>query len=344
MYGEAGYSGHNTDDAINFGGANVWVRSEPEMLQRMEIPISDGVDDVELLDNGRVYTGSGDIEMTFGQYPNEHHEKVGLAFRSIGLKQGIQVAHAEIQFTATASDNELVELEISAVAVDSFVDWETHGMDMPLGNGDPSRDPTTGRDSSGDAILMTDPPFGINDVTDAVTWLPRPWSKGQSGRAQATTELKDVINAIVGRPNWREGNDMGFIIAHTCPTTGYGSTCTSVQMGADSASNQRLCEARVPLRRAVHEWRWRGGLSSGVRSRCTNAGRVLLVPERPAHSHVVQSQPGGSGEARRLPQPNWLHESLWHQPVPERRHMCAKQVCGRLYLQLPKHRHCRLPL
>lgn len=243
MYGEAGYSGHNTDDAINFGGANVWVRSEPEMLQRMEIPISDGVDDVELLDNGRVYTGSGDIEMTFGQYPNEHHEKVGLAFRSIGLKQGIQVAHAEIQFTATASDNELVELEISAVAVDSFVDWETHGTSMPLGNGDPSRDPTTGRDSSGDAILMTDPPFGINDVTDAVTWLPRPWSKGQSGRAQATTELKDVINAIVGRPNWREGNDMGFIIAHTCPTTGYGSTCTSVQMGADSASNQRLCEA-----------------------------------------------------------------------------------------------------
>ena len=65
--------------------------------------------------------------MTYGQYPNEHHEKVGLAFRNIGLKQGAQVAHAEIQFTATESDNELVELEIRAVATDSFLDWETHG-------------------------------------------------------------------------------------------------------------------------------------------------------------------------------------------------------------------------
>lgn len=110
------------------------------------------------------------------------------------MKQGAQVAHAEIQFTATESDNELVELEISGVVTDSFVDWETHGTAMPMGNGDPSRDPTTGRDSSGDAVLMTDPPFGMTALTDSVSWLPRPWSKGQSGRAQATTELKDGIS------------------------------------------------------------------------------------------------------------------------------------------------------
>ena len=67
VYGEGGYGGHNTDDAINFGGANVWVRRKPTMLQRMEVQISGGGDDVELLDNGRVYTRSGDIEMTFGQ-------------------------------------------------------------------------------------------------------------------------------------------------------------------------------------------------------------------------------------------------------------------------------------
>ena len=67
VYGEGGYGGHNTDDAINFGGGNVWVRRKPTMLQRMEVQISNGGDDVELLDNGRVYTRSGDIEMTFGQ-------------------------------------------------------------------------------------------------------------------------------------------------------------------------------------------------------------------------------------------------------------------------------------
>ena len=35
-------------------------------------------DDVELLDHGRLYAGSGDIEMTYGQHANEHHQKIGL--------------------------------------------------------------------------------------------------------------------------------------------------------------------------------------------------------------------------------------------------------------------------
>ena len=42
VYGEGGYGGHNTDDAINFGGANVWVRFQPEMLHRIEVSIIAG--------------------------------------------------------------------------------------------------------------------------------------------------------------------------------------------------------------------------------------------------------------------------------------------------------------
>ena len=180
--------------------------------------------------------------LVLNRYPNEHHEKIGLAFRDVGLKQGAQVAHAEIQFTATESDNEMVELEIAGVDVDNFVDWPTHGTAIPLDNGDTSRDPVTGF-VDGDAVLMQEPPFGITDVTPAVSWLPRPWSKGQSGPAQATTELKDIVNRILARPGWQQGNSMGFIISHTCPETGYGSTCGTVAMDADAGTNQRRCEA-----------------------------------------------------------------------------------------------------
>jgi hypothetical protein len=216
VYGEGGYGGHNTDDAINFGGANVWVRKKPTPLVRIEIPISDGKDDVELLDHGRLYGGSGDIEMTFGQHANEHHEKIGLAFRGIALGRGQKVAHAEIQFTADQSDNEKVELEIAAVAVDDFVDFETHGEQT--GTDDPS----------GDAIMQTEPPFGIGPgkktaMTAAVSWLPRPWSQGAAGPAQASAELRDVVNEIVGRPGWQSGNAIGFTVVHPCPLSGPGS-------------------------------------------------------------------------------------------------------------------------
>ena len=239
----------------------MWVRTRPEtQMQRLEVQISDGADDVELLDNGRLYLGSGDIEMTFGQYPNEHHEKVGLAFRNVGLKRGAQVAHAEILFTATESDNEMVELEIRGVDTGNFVDFETHGTPLPYNAADTAQRPD-GRDESGDARLVQDPPFGITALTDAVTWLPGPWSKGQAGPAQATSELKDVVNAIISRPDWREGNAMAFTIAHTCPTSGYGSTCGSVVMGNDPATNRRRCETEAGCLYAGTEMNSAGGVA-----------------------------------------------------------------------------------
>jgi hypothetical protein len=142
-------------------------------------------DDVEerVSSGGAVSLKSSDLELTTD---GSWRQIVGLRFREVGVPRGAPLRSARIQFTADESDSVPTSLLIEGQASDDAEAFAKTDWDVS------SRARTTG----------------------SVGWSPPPWTDaGAAGPAQATPELKAVVQEIVDRPGWSDGNAMAFLIS-----------------------------------------------------------------------------------------------------------------------------------
>lgn len=160
----------------------------------ISLPIHSGDDDVEETQSGVIYNSSSDLEMMYDDFefvsgtPNAF-QKIGLRFQNVSIPKGAKVDSAYIQFRSDETDSDPAFFVISAEDADHSAVFE----DSPTAN-------VSGR---------VKVPYSVN-------WNPPAWtSTGQSGVAQRTPQLDSLLQLVINRANWVQGNSISFMIEGT---------------------------------------------------------------------------------------------------------------------------------
>ncbi len=110
---------------------------------------------------------------------------VGLRFTGIPVPPGQIVTNATIQLTADRAGNEPTAYTIRAEAADDAAPF-AHGLQNITAR------PTT---------------------VAAVPWTPPPWlAAGEATAAERTPDLAALLQEVVGRPGWKAGNALAFVV------------------------------------------------------------------------------------------------------------------------------------
>lgn len=162
----------------------LWLGPEPSSTPptaERSIPIARSQDDAEESAAGKVSLSSSDLEMTLEKSP----QTVGLRFEGVDIPPGARVRRAHVQFEADEPSSVPTVLSIHGQAAD----------DAPPFAAQPQNISSRARTSA------------------AVRWEPRPWTAASAaGPDQQTPNLASVMEEIVARPGWREGNAVALII------------------------------------------------------------------------------------------------------------------------------------
>ncbi|MEX0861824.1 immunoglobulin-like domain-containing protein, partial [Nitrosopumilus sp.] len=164
------------------------ILDEPEPGIKISIPINNKSDDAEegnnSAHNNAMTLTSSDLDLTI------EAEYVGLRFNDIPLEPRQIIEHAYIQFTSEDKDKGQSKITI-------------YGHDTISA-------PTFTNDNGNiSSRLLT---------SESVMWNIPKWKDEKSGPAQQTPELKSILQEIIDKPGWSNGNSVAFIF-----TDGMGS-------------------------------------------------------------------------------------------------------------------------
>lgn len=130
-------------------------------------------------------TRIGHTDLDLGRYVSGGVDTtIGTRFDGLYIPQGAVIKSAYIEFTSTAEIDSTVADLLLVVSAEGTADSEAFN------------------DNSGD--------IGSRAKTAAkVKWLVEPWAA--DGQISQTSELKSLLQEIVNRPDWKEGNAVSFI-------------------------------------------------------------------------------------------------------------------------------------
>lgn len=166
------------------------------------------IDDAEERGSGVIYHNSSDLELV-EDGPAQH---VGLRYQNIGLPQGATIKKAWIQFQADETNSDPASLIIQAEATDNSKEFSSNDNDI-----------------------------STRSRTNASTnWSPEPWNLvGEADTAQQTPDLAIIVQEIVNREGWQNGNALTFII------TGSGERTAESYNGDSSAAPTLYIEYEI---------------------------------------------------------------------------------------------------
>lgn len=174
----------------------------PEVSAAAEVGIALGRDDAEEQPDGSINRWSSDLELV----TEASNQTVGLRFDGLDVPHGAAITHAEVQFVVDEPTAEATSLTLQAEAADH-------------------------------AGPLTTRAFGLSSrprTSAAVTWEPAPWLvAGSAGAPQRTPDLAPLLQELVDRPGWREGNALLLLV------TGSGSR-VAVSANGDPAAAPSL--------------------------------------------------------------------------------------------------------
>ncbi|MBT8098559.1 MAG: hypothetical protein KJO82_02350, partial [Gammaproteobacteria bacterium] len=147
-----------------------------------------GSNDAEqLTGDGTMYVDSTDLELAdnLGS-SSQPTDIVGIRFPGVAVPAGESVTSAYIQFQVDELDSGAASLTIEGEAADNALPFSTTPYD-----------------------ITTRP-----RTTASVGWSPPVWTTvGERGPDQRTPDLSPIVQEIVNRPGWTEGNSIVFIIS-----------------------------------------------------------------------------------------------------------------------------------
>ena len=159
----------STDDVI--------VQAVPEGAPRtLDVRVASGSDDVEQAVSGSTSLTSSDLELVTD---GNTQQIVGTRFAGLQVPAGATIINASIQFRTDEVSTDVANLTIRAEAHDNT----------------PAYQAVTGNVAS------------RATTTANVAWTPPAWNTvNEAGAAQRTPNLASLIQAIVDRPGWTQGN------------------------------------------------------------------------------------------------------------------------------------------
>jgi hypothetical protein len=142
----------------------------------IERRVSTSADDAEEIANGSVVLTGLILDMGIPEIN-------GIRFSNLAIPPGADILGAYVQFTAAADNTEVLSLEIVGEAADDAA-------------------PFTG---------------ALNDLssrltTSSINWVPPGWVADASGAAQQTPDLTLILQEIVDRPGWAQGNAIVLLV------------------------------------------------------------------------------------------------------------------------------------
>ena len=173
-----------TDGILDsFDTVTINVLPEGTATTTVEKRISRSSDDAEERASGSMSLSSSDLEMTF----DGGNQMVGMRFTDLDIPNGALIQNAYVQFDVDEVSTNSAVLYVQAEATDS-------------------------------AEPFTSSSFNISsrDTTSAIVWEPEAWNtKHAQTEDQQTPDIAGVIQEIVLRPGWTEGNAIAVIIDGT---------------------------------------------------------------------------------------------------------------------------------
>ena len=165
----------------------------------VDVPIRAGADDAEERSDRTILTGA-DLEMI---QDGTALQKVGLRFAGVALPQGAVIRKAYVQFQTDEAQTAPASLTVAGHATDDAPGFTTASKDVS----------------------------GRTRTAASVAWSPASWPTiGARSADQQTPDLSTVLQEIVDRPGWSEGNALSLIV------TGTGTrTAAAYERGAAAA-------------------------------------------------------------------------------------------------------------
>lgn len=208
-------SGEGCTDAMASNYDPAATEDDGSCTYALSFQVNTGSDDIEetlnddatYYDDGFPYMDSSDLELV---EDGDANQAVGVRFTGLNLAQGQTIASAYIQFTADEVSTGTCDLTI---AIQDAADNDTF-------------DAMTAFDASGRVTLA-----------NTVAWSPADWNVvGETGEAQRTPDLSELVQAIVDKADWAPYNAMTFIL------TGSGSRIAEAYEGDPSAAARLVIE------------------------------------------------------------------------------------------------------
>jgi VCBS repeat-containing protein len=181
--------------------AEVNISIAPSTPTIFEVRVAAKSDDAEERASGRVRLTSSDLDLVF----DRELQTVGIRFNEVAIPRSAHISSAHIQFKADETHSEPTILKI-------------HGEDVS------------------NALTFVNVTNNITNrnLTEAyVDWNPPAWvNKGDAGPAQQTLDIAAVIQEIVSREDWAQGNSLVIIISSTDPNKRVAESYNGDQAGA----------------------------------------------------------------------------------------------------------------
>ena len=150
----------------------------------VEVRVTASSDDAEEGASGSMYLNSSDLELVY----SGGDQTVGMRFNGVGIPQGAAIVNAYVQFQVDEKTSVATLLTIQGEDIDNTATFIS---------------------SAGNISSRT-------RTAAAVPWSPVPWTTvGEAGPDQRTPDMASVIQEIVNRPGWSDGNALVVIITGT---------------------------------------------------------------------------------------------------------------------------------
>ncbi len=149
--------------------------------QLFQAQVVSGGDDVEERSDTSIYTDSSDLELV----QDGGTQTVGIRFRNVRIPKDTTIVSAELIFTVDETNSGDTSLTIKGEAADDSGAFSTSDGDVS------NRDTTTA----------------------STSWGPDPWTT--VGVTHASPDIGPIVQEIVNRAGWQDGNAMSFIITGT---------------------------------------------------------------------------------------------------------------------------------
>jgi hypothetical protein len=146
-----------------------------------EVRVAASSDDAEESSSGYITLTSTDLELV----QESSVQKVGIRFNTISIPKSSQIINAYIQFQVDEVSSGTTNLTFWGEAQDNAGTFTSYNFNVS------SRVKTS----------------------SSISWSPPPWSvEGQAGIDQRTPDISPIIQEIVNRADWMEGNSLVIII------------------------------------------------------------------------------------------------------------------------------------
>ena len=149
----------------------------------VEVSVSSASDDAEQASSGSVSLTSSDLELVTD---GTQVQTVGVRFANVPVPSGASVSRAWIQFQTDEVSTDVATITLRAEAADSAATYQS----------------TSGNITS-------------RPVTSAsVAWNPPAWNVvGEMTAAQQTPDIATLVQAVVARPGWAQGNALAIQVS-----------------------------------------------------------------------------------------------------------------------------------